>query len=207
MSKYIEDHAVSMNHQLFPETVETLRTLVDDDCAEGKLQAHLQAHPYILSEQFAHCHYVFPQVRFGDRLVADFLCLETPSYGNEWIGIEIEPANMQVVTKSGRKSAKLEHALQQVRDWRRWVQDNIDTARRRRDHNGLGLEDINPRFTAEVIIGRRRDHTDAYDKLRRQVRSDELIAIRSWDSVIDRAEKRAKTFSDFAKKLQTGTLW
>ena len=159
-------------------------------------------HPYVLSEQFAHCHHVFPRVRLGSEYEADFFCLELPSYGKEWNAIEIEPTQVQLVTKSGRRSARLEHALQQVRDWRKWVTDNIDYARRPSCQNGLGLDEISPRFAAQVIIGRRVDHTQAYDDVRRQISENERISVRSWDSVFDRASQRAQIYSSFTKEIQ-----
>lgn len=201
MPDFIDQHTVLMDHHGFLDAVTELATLVEDNRHEHELQSHIQSHPYILSEQFAHCHHVFPRVRLGERFEADFFCLEIPSYGKEWIAVEIEPCSTQLVTKSGRRSAKLEHALQQVRDWRKWTTDNIDYARRPRDQSGLGLEDVGPQFAAEVIIGRRRDHTHAYNQIRKQIRDNERISVRSWDSVLDRARERALIYHDFAKQI------
>jgi hypothetical protein len=202
MSDFIKDHAVEMDHGAFLQAVVDFRKLVDEAGPEHQLQEFLEVHSYIVSEQFAHCHHVFPRVRLGGEYEADFFCLECPSYGNEWVAIEIEPAQVQLVTKSGRRSAKLEHALQQVRDWRKWVTDNIDYARRSKDQNGLGLDDISPRFEAQVAIGRRADHTEAYDDIRRQISENERISVRSWDSVLDRAEQRAQIYADFHRKIR-----
>src|SRR5256885_280294 len=85
--------------------------------------------------------------------------------------------------KDGRRTAVLEHAVQQVRDWRRWLTDNIDYARRPRDRSGLGLEDIHPRTVAYVIIGRRQYFSDEFNALRQQIFRDEFIHIKSWDGV------------------------
>jgi len=200
MPDYIEQHAVRMDHKGFLRAVETLRDLVDRNPDESVLQAHIESHPYILSEQHAHCHHVFPRVRLGERYEADFFCLDLPSHGNQWIAVEIEPAELPVVTKAGRKSARLEHALQQLRDWRKWVADNIDYARRPRSQSGLGLEKIEPRFQCCLIAGRRSNFTEAFNILRRQILRDEMIEIRSWDGILERAEQRARMFSGFANR-------
>jgi Domain of unknown function (DUF4263) len=195
MTDYINQHAVSLNHNGFLGATETLAELIAQSRDERPLQSFLEQHPYVLSQQLSHCHHVFPLVKFGASYVADFFCLDIPSSGYEWVAIEIESPGKKVVTKSGRKSADLEHALQQVRDWRKWISDNIDYARRPRENNGLGLAEIQPRFMAWVIIGRRANYNEAFNSLRQQVFRDELIQIRSWDGILERAVQRAHIFS------------
>src|SRR5262245_39261411 len=96
-----------------------------------------------------------------------------------------------VITKAGRKTAHVEHALQQIRDWRAWILENLSYARGLRERNGLGLENIQPRFFGCVIIGRRRSYTEAFNAIRSQLRRDEHIDIRSWDGIIGWARQRA----------------
>lgn len=123
------------------------------------------------------------------------MCLDIPSSGKEWIGIELESTQKKVITKQGRKTADLEHAIQQIRDWRGWITDNLSYARQSREQNGLGLVDISPRFFGYVIIGRRKNYNRKFNELRRQLIRDELITVRSWDGVVEWARKRAKVFS------------
>jgi hypothetical protein len=201
MSDFVEQHAVTLDHRLFPTVVNKLEKLVDAGVPERKLQAHLEAYPYLLSQQFSHCHHVFPKVRLGSQYEPDFLCLDIPSSGDEWFGVELEPSRIKIVTKSGRKSAKLEHALQQVRDWRAWIGENLSYARNERTKNGLGLRNIQSRFAGYVIIGRRADYTDSFNSLRAQVLRDEYIQIRSWDGIIEWARKRAILFSSHYESL------
>jgi hypothetical protein len=195
MSDYIEEHAVVLDHEQFTYAVDELTSLVDADAPESTLQSHLETYPYILSQQFAHCHHVFPKVCLGNQYVADFFCLDIPSSGEEWWGVELESPQKKVITKAGRKTADLEHPLQQIRDWRSWTTENLGYARGAREKNGLGLRNIQPRFYGYVVIGRRRNYSDAFNALRSQVFRDELIEIRSWDGIIDWARKRAAIFS------------
>jgi hypothetical protein len=203
MKDFLGEHAVSLDYAGFSAATRELAYLIDKDATELELQKFLERHPYVLSQQFTHCHHVFPNVRLGERYTADFFCLDIPSSGKEWIGVEIEEPGKKVITKAGRRTAKLEHALQQVRDWRKWITDNIDYARRSRDKNGLGLDDIQPRSFACVIIGRRKDYSDEFNRLRQQIFRDELIDIRSWDGILERAVQRAEMFSNWATHVMT----
>lgn len=133
------------------------------------------------------------------------MCLDIPSSGKEWLGIELECPSKKVITKQGRKTADLEHAIQQIRDWRAWVTDNLSYARQNKEQNGLGLIDITPRFFGHVIIGRRKDYNNKFNELRRQLMRDELITIHSWDGFVEYARKRASVFStisDLSKLIQ-----
>jgi len=195
MLDYIEEHAVVLDHERFGAAVEELASLVEADAPESALQSHLESYPYILSLQFPHCHHVFPKVRLGNQYETDFFCLDIPSSGYEWCAVELETTQKKVITKAGRKTADLEHALQQVRDWRSWTTENLSYARGARVKSGLGLKDIQPRFYGYVVIGRRKNYSDIFNGIRSQVRRDEQIEIRSWDGIIDWARKRAAIFS------------
>jgi hypothetical protein len=198
---YIEQHAVTLDHAGLHAAVDKLALLVEANVPESELQSHLAACPYLLSQQFSHCHHVFPKVCLGNQYELDFFCLDIPSSGKEWYGIELETAGKKVITSTGRKTAKLEHALQQVRDWRAWVMANLSHAQRPKGKNGLGLIDIHPRFYGYVIIGRRRDYSETFNSLRAQVFRDELIDIRSWDGIIERARQRANVFAGLAGQI------
>ncbi len=200
---FFENHSVRLDHRRFPSAVSELKQLVDSKALEERLQQHLTEHPYILSEQFGHCHHVFAKIRLGGKFEADFFCLDIPSPGKRWIGVEIESPDVPVITKAGRKSAKLEHALQQIRDWRSWIRENLSTARNVPQSGGAGLEDIDPNFFGWVIIGRRATFTDKFNELRNQVEHDEHISIRSWDGILDWANKRASHWYQHIKAFET----
>lgn len=195
MCQFIEAHAVTMDHDGFHKAVDELQSMVREQSDERELQAFLEYSPYVLSQQFSHCNHVFPQVSLGREYVADFFCLDIPSYGREWWGVELESPKKPIVTKSGRKSAVLENALQQVRDWRRWISRNLDYAQRPREQSGLGLGRIQPDFWGYVVIGRRMEFSRPMDDIRRQVLRDERIQIRTWDGIVEWARKRANVLA------------
>jgi hypothetical protein len=192
---FIEAHAVKINHEAFGSALNELEAMINRGSTEGELQRHLEAHPYILSQQFSHCHHVFPKFALGVQYETDFMCLDIPSSGKEWVAVEIEAPEKKVITKKGRRTADLEHAIQQIRDWRTWITDNLNYARQSKERNGLGLEEIVPRFFGYVIIGRRKDQNDKFNEIRRQLLREELITVRSWDGIIEYARKRAQILS------------
>lgn len=202
MSDFIENHAVKLDHAGFNEAVNSLERLIEAKASENVLQKHLENYPYILSQQFAHCHHVFPKVALGSQYETDFMCLDIPSSGKEWVGVELESPQKSVITKLGRKTANLEHAIQQIRDWRLWVTNNLSYARQSKEQDGLGLEDICPRFFGYVIIGRRKNYNQYFNELRRQLIRDELITVRSWDDIVAWARERAKVFSRISDSLK-----
>ncbi len=195
---FITQHAVSIDHDRFANAVCELESLVSKNTPEHQLQTFLEQHLYILSQQFSHCHHVIPKVKLGAHYEADFFCLDIPSSGKVWHGVELEIPQKKLMTKSGRKSAALEHALQQIRDWRRWTAENLAYARNPPRKDGIGLWEINPRFIGKVIIGRRSEFREGFHVLRQQIYSDELIDIQSWDRVVEWGKDRAKVFGDFA---------
>lgn len=194
MPDFIERHAVQIDHDGFLGAVDVLEGLVEAGASENELQKHLEIHPYILSQQFAHCHHVIPKVALGVQYETDFMCLDIPSSGREWRAVELESPLKNVITRQGRKTADLEHAIQQIRDWRAWVTENLSYARQSRESNGLGLTEITPRFYGHVIIGRRKNFNNKFNELRRQLVRDELIEVHSWDGVVEWARKRAQLF-------------
>ena len=79
------------------------------------------------------------------------------------------------------------HAIGQIRDWRQWLMDNIDYARRPKEQNGLGLVGIDPSVPGLIVIGRRQKYSSRYNEFRRQLIDPERIVIHSYDWLVDGA--------------------
>lgn len=96
------------------------------------------------------------------------------------------------VPSSGRQSKQFDEGLRRIHDWRRWLEDNRDYARRPRSRNGLGLTDVSSQEPGLLLIGRQTDLTD-YDRQRRRQLDQELnIRIRTYDWLSRRAEVRLR---------------
>src|SRR3954452_24314875 len=92
------------------------------------------------------------------------------SSGYEWQVVELQsPRARLFVPSSGRQSEQLDEGLRQIAEWRRWLADNRDYARRPRARNGLGLVDASDRDPGLLIIGREADLTELDRERRRQL--------------------------------------
>jgi hypothetical protein len=192
---FIDSCVVRVDHAEFPAAAKRLRELVEAGAKEPELQKHLERNLYLVSQQFAHCHHVAPHFLFGRHFCADFMCLDYPSHWPHWIAVEIESPSKKLVTQAGRRTAELEHALQQIRDWREFVKNNLDFVNKPKEKDGLGLEFAEPTMTGYVFIGRRSQKAEEIEKLniiRNQIRDADNIHIHTWDHFVERAEQRAQ---------------
>jgi hypothetical protein len=201
MTDFISSLTVEIPHGQCVNAVEELRNLVRIGAKETELQKHLEKFPFILSQQFSHCNHLVSQFNLGGKYQADFLCLNMPSRNYHWCGIEIESSTKAVITNNLRRSSVLEHALQQIRDWRDYLNANNDFAQRAKSKSGLGLEYSVYNIPGMVIIGRR-IHDESilasWNNLRSQIQANDNIKVMSWDGIIDHAMNRAMLFDSIA---------
>jgi hypothetical protein len=129
---------------------------------ERPLQKHLALNPLLLAQHLSggHGRWVIPQKRLGAEYVCDFAVGQRSSSGFEWQFVELQsPRARLFVPSSGRHSEQLDEGLRQIAEWRRWLADNRDYARRPRARNGLGLVDSSSDDPGLLIIGRESDLT------------------------------------------------
>ena len=176
------------------ETIELLRSELDKARDERPLQRFLSKEPSLLGALLSgnHGRYVLPKVKFGERYESDFLLADLDSAGFYWTLVEVESPTAQIATKGGRLAAIPRHAVDQILDWRRWLTDNLDTARRSRDEHGLGLPGIRPDAPGLVIVGRRRGVENLNNNERNDLRSDRQIRVQTWDWLVENVDGAAR---------------
>ena len=169
------------------EDTAALQELLDRNPDEKELQRFLEDNPKFLIQIMGggHGRYQRPQPRLGAEFVPDFLVAENSSIGIEWYGVEIESPRIRAHRKDGLATVGLNHAIGQIRDWRSWLANNIDYARRRKADNGLGLVGIDSRIPGLILIGRRNKFPSRYNEFRRQMIDRERIVIHSYDWLVD----------------------
>jgi Shedu protein SduA, C-terminal len=171
---------------------------------EEDLQRFFAENPFILAEQLPHCHFVIPKFRFGGKYVSDFLLSEFASSGRTWVLVELEPANVQLVTKSGHLAKRVRTGVQQVKDWRDWLMDNRDEAIRPRSRNGLGLEEIDD-IWGWVVVGRRSQVTDRFNQLRNQILKESRIVVMTYDRLLEWFKTRAAHWEEWDRSIRALT--
>jgi hypothetical protein len=66
----------------------------------------------------------FSEVWFGSKYRCDFCWLNDNSDGPEWVLVEIEKPDIALFRKNGDPTHELNHAIEQVRSWERYFQQN-----------------------------------------------------------------------------------
>jgi len=105
--------------------------------------------------------------------------------------VELESPFKKAFKENGDPTHELTHAMQQIRNWRAWLRDNIDYASRSKERNGLALTEITPDLPGLILIGRRNDQSDHHRLKRRDLGKEANILIHSYDWVLERAYTRA----------------
>jgi Domain of unknown function (DUF4263) len=187
------------------EDLDKFEELLEEAKDENELQTFLDKRKYILAWLEPHCHHVISKPRLGAQFVPDFLLAEMSSAGIQWVFVEIEPAKSQLATQSGQFAERTRMAIQQVKDWKRWLRNNRDYAIRSIPNGGLGLEELEIEPKGIVIVGRRKATTGRFNELRAESRS-EGITIMTYDRVLEWARDRASFIGSGPRSLGIAVL-
>ncbi len=181
------DNSAAKWDRLTPQDAMSLQALLDQNPQEADLHRFLEDHPEYLVQVLGggHGRYQISKKRLGSEFVPDFLVAEISSIGIEWHAVEIESPRTAACRKDGRAASGLNHAIDQIRDWRQWLMHNLDYARRPAEQKGLGLVGIDHRISGLVIIGRRQQYPGIYNEFRLQMIDRERIEIHSYDWLVD----------------------
>jgi hypothetical protein len=168
-----------------------LDRLIETETDEKFFQAFLERNVELISivcDLGHHGLYVLPQVAFGNKHRADFMIGAKNSMGYQWTGLEIESPRHAITRADGHFTAQTEHAINQVRDWRRYVRNNRATVQLPRSQGGEGLAQIEPEFDAWIIIGLGRDENATRERRDRFIETDGTIHVQTWHGFRDRIE-------------------
>ena len=187
---------VARQHELEPfcpaeqatvDNLERLCDVIDSASDERPIQRYLDAHPQLLASVLSGSRrYVRSKVRLGGKYETDYMLAEVDSAGFGWIYVELETPSSPVILKSGEDlHDKARTGVSQIKNWREWIADNLELARRPIAEDGLGLAGIRPRDAGLVLVGRRQSLYDDPRNVRRQLREDARIYVRTYDWLIE----------------------
>jgi hypothetical protein len=192
------------------KVADELATVLNEAKDERPLQEFYTKHPYMLALAFSvHCCWMFPKPRLGGgKWVPDFLLCDKNSLGYQWTLIELESPRMEATNKDESVSADCNHALQQIRDYRRWLRDNALFEEKQ------GFKGLNADCEGWVVIGRRdadrreleqqrladfrkeRIEVASYDRLLYLARDHLQVVNGDWEKAEKAAEKVAEINAD-----------
>lgn len=195
--KYIELDSPDAS-QILSE-LDTLEREICLGWKEQHVQGYLKERPYLLVGRYRSGHgtYAFPEVSFGGKYFADWLVAHGHSGGLEWDLIELECPQSVPFLKDGHFSEASRKGINQIQDWRNWVQRNLDMAERPTAQDGLGLFDIRPQSFGLVVVGQGSKYRDlpgyaAYNKNRKGSYEQNHIKIESYENFIESLRFRYK---------------
>ncbi|HEY5817369.1 MAG TPA: Shedu anti-phage system protein SduA domain-containing protein [Mesorhizobium sp.] len=143
--------------QLGIDAIDELAAIIETADDERPIQVYLEAHPELLGALLGgRDRFVIPRPSFGGKYEPDFLIADTDSMGIRWLLVELEtPASSVTLSTQNALEKNARRGVTQIQEWREWLQNNLDGARRSLNRDGLGLADIRPNSEGLVLVGRR----------------------------------------------------
>jgi hypothetical protein len=188
--KSIEGHTPEPDTILFD--LDALEDGIKNGWKEQEVQRYLKAKPYLFRGKCRSGHgtWAFPEQNFGGKYYADWLIASGSSGGISWELIELECPQSTPFKKNGHLSDAARKGVEQIQDWRNWIQNNLHCAQNSKSQDGLGLFDLTPQSFGLIVVGRNniyqtRDGFLAYNKNRKDVTDQNRIRIESYESFIE----------------------
>lgn len=112
------------------EDIKTYIKLLDSNASEQRIHSFLASHSYFFNGliRLGGASPLYSKVRLGSDYEIDFVWFDAGSLGLEWSLAEIEPPQFLLFNREGDPSARLTHAIGQIRNWQTWVDDHKEYA-------------------------------------------------------------------------------
>jgi len=166
--------------------------------SEQQLLAVLKDNSFLFFELFSRKYGIQPlfrEISFGGGLRCDYAWLNDNSDGPEWVLVEIEKPKLKLFRKDNEPTQQLNHAIEQVKSWKRYFNEN--PAEKKRIFGAVG------RFRFILVGGKKESWETPYaSKWRIDNNKDTNIEIRSSDiflRALKILEKHPAEFWSFAE--------
>lgn len=189
------DWTMFRDSEIYTNILEKWSSLLENENAlENDYHKFLQNHPSIFLTSLD-SFLVISKLKLGSDYETDFVVVnEGYSNGTEYELIEIESPHTKLFNKNGIPSAKFNAALQQIRDWKRWLIDNKSQFKKIfPTQNTKVIKDSKLKF--KIIIGRRDNDIQSLEK-RKQIEEENNIEIISFDRLTDLVINRKYFFNE-----------
>jgi hypothetical protein len=153
------------------EELEALLSGPEEPCHQ-----FLKSHPELICPTYDAC---WSKKTFGAH-ISDFVFREPH---NDYLLVEIEAPHRLLFRKDGHPRQTLTHAISQIRDWVRFIQENRAAVER-----DLGLIGISPTPRSLVVIGRSGSLTEENRRILPAMQSEQpRLTILTYDDLVQRA--------------------
>ena len=164
--------------RLYATLLTEFKTLLDSNPErEQVLQTFLQHHPILLCPTHVQ---MWPKLPLG-ATITDFVFRDATQ---EYLLVELERSTLQLFRQDGHAIADLTHAQGQIVDWKRYLEDNLQTVQRE-----LGLAGITPNPHGLLVIGRSQSLLPKdRRKLQTMMNESPKLRIMTYDDVYENAK-------------------
>jgi hypothetical protein len=140
-----------------------------------------------------HDAFLFPEFTLGTSFKVDYLLIGRSSDGWSFVFVEFESPNDNITLSNGELGSAFRKGLNQVADWKCWLEANFSSLREVFDKCKNAKESLPSEFISlditrihfAVIAGRRSDFLDKTYRARRTRQRDNTELILHYDNVID----------------------
>lgn len=186
LEKGISLKEYALNRLPTSEEIDQLEQIIREAKDERPVQEYLQENPHLFAPLLGRSdRYALSQKRLGCEYVPDFVIGDVSSLGISWRLIELESPAKPMHLKDGETlSENARKGVDQIFQWRQWLNDNSYYAHRSPNENGLGLYGIDKNASAIVLVGQRDISTSAKEYARNS-HIDNGIEIHHYDWLIE----------------------
>ena len=139
---------------------------------------------YYFGQHFA-C--VVPEYSLGNEYRVDYLLVGKNSIGYQFVFVEFEDVNVNYRNKkSNSETEKVRKGITQIRDWKRWLDQNKAYFENREGIAEFGRNIPSWGFYYCLVVSRRKKMDDMANKLRGEVQKEYVdLKIVSYDRLVD----------------------
>jgi hypothetical protein len=172
---------------LTEEHVEQLQEVIDSANDEKPIQQFLEAYPQTLTAILTgRSRFLIPRPSLAGKHIPDFLISDFDSLGIRWLLVELEtPQSPITMRRHNDLEANARRGVSQVREWREWLQNHLDMARRSKREGGQGLVDIRPQSEGLVLVGRRTLLHQNSSAIRNRIIEENQIHVHTYDWLLE----------------------
>lgn len=176
------------NKAIFDRVHNDWKVLLDGNHNELVYHKFISQHSGFFFSDF-NCYLTISKLKLGSEYEADFVNIrDKRSNGVEYEFIEIEKPGSLLFTQAGIPGNDLNNAIQQIRDWKRFLIDDKSFFRKFLPGNNTRVI-TNSFLKFSIIIGRRTENDFLNDK-RSQIAAETGVEIRSFDYLTDLLQRR-----------------